>query len=95
MNVCIQIDCPYVNPDAGCQRFHVATACPLQKQFSGLAQPPQASQYFLYGKLTDQELQEAKQSIESWLLQDNGYKNALKAQGRWGKDTVKYPTRAI
>ena len=33
-NLCTKIKCPYAHPWNGCQRFHVAIACPIVNEFS-------------------------------------------------------------
>jgi hypothetical protein len=64
-NICNAIDCTYNDSSNGCQRFQVASACPLRQKFPGkIDGPPECSQYWLYGRLDEQEIIEAIQHME-------------------------------
>jgi hypothetical protein len=93
-NICSAIDCTYNDPSNGCQRFQVASACPLRQQFpSKIDAPPACSQYWLYGQLSRREVIEAREWLEIWLKGDEKYKADIAARYRgWPVD---YPKREL
>jgi hypothetical protein len=75
INICQKIDCPYFNSNSssfGCQRYAVAPHCHLNKEYQF-----STTQYALYVSDEYDNLDDVKDSNDSFFLYDAKYQNDI------------------